>query len=177
MRHALLLHPDCRSAAVERVEADVTRSPGGLTVRYFLAGNMSGLKLPLPVGPFRADELWRRACFELFLRADGRNDYCEFNFSPSLEWAAYRFDDYRQGMQPLEIPAPRVEIRQDAESFELQAELDLAGLPEAGRRLGLSAVIEETNTGVLYFALAHAPGKPDFHHADGFTIAIPARHS
>jgi hypothetical protein len=137
-----------------------------------VTGDMRGLKLPLPVGPVRAHELWRHTCFELFLRAGGGTDYCEFNFSPSLEWAAYRFEDYRHGMQPLEIPAPRIEIRQDADTFELQAGLNLTSVADADWRLGLSAVIEETNGDISYFALAHAPGKPDFHHAQAFALPL-----
>jgi hypothetical protein len=35
-------------------------------------------------------------------------------------------------------------------------------------RLGLSALIEDTSGCKSYWALAHPPGKPDFHHADCF---------
>jgi hypothetical protein len=31
-------------------------------------------------------------------------------------------------------------------------------------------VIEDQSGGVSYWALAHPPGKPDFHHADGFAL-------
>jgi hypothetical protein len=34
-------------------------------------------------------------------------------------------------------------------------------------------VIEETSGGKSYWALAHPPGKPDFHHADGFVYELP----
>jgi hypothetical protein len=176
MRHLLLLHPDFRATAVERIEAEVLHSPTGLAVRYLVIGDMHVLKLPLPSGSTRADELWRHTCFELFLRAADHNNYYEFNFSPSLEWAAYRFADYRQGMELLETAAPRIELRQDAGTFELRAELSLEGTAEtdgdAEWSVGLSAVIEETNGNVSYFALAHAPGKPDFHRADGFALSI-----
>jgi hypothetical protein len=40
--------------------------------------------------------------------------------------------------------------------------------------LGLSAVIEEMNGRLSYWALAHPPGKPDFHHADCFALELPA---
>jgi hypothetical protein len=179
MRRPLLLHPESRSTVVERIEAELVRSPvSGLTVRYIVTGDMLGLKLPLPTGPVRTDELWRHTCFELFLREHAQDAYYEFNFAPSLQWAAYRFNDYRSGMQALEIPAPRVEIRQDAGTFELQAALNLAGMPEADSladwRLGLSAVFEETNGAISYWALAHQPGKPDFHNVDAFALSLPA---
>jgi hypothetical protein len=40
--------------------------------------------------------------------------------------------------------------------------------------LGLSAVIEETSGAKSYWALAHPPGRPDFHHADGFALMLDA---
>jgi hypothetical protein len=35
-------------------------------------------------------------------------------------------------------------------------------------------VIEETNGRLSYWALAHPPGKPDFHHSDCFALELPA---
>ena len=43
----------------------------------------------------------------------------------------------------------------------------------AAWRLALTAVIEETGGAKSYWALKHAPGKPDFHHADGFVLELP----
>ena len=157
----------------------MTRSPStGLAVHYFVTGDMGALLLPLPLGSGRADELWRHTCFELFLGAGGENAYREFNFAPSLTWAAYRFDSYRQGMRPLEIPAPRIGTRQDARSFELQADLNLDGVFEPDKPadwcLGLCAVIEETNGNISYWALAHPLGKPDFHNMECFALRLAA---
>jgi hypothetical protein len=54
--------------------------------------------------------------------------------------------------------------------------LALGGLDEiksAGRwQMSLTAVIEETNGRKSYWALAHAAGKPDFHHKDGFILEL-----
>jgi hypothetical protein len=53
--------------------------------------------------------------------------------------------------------------------------LDGLSLPGAAVwRLGLSAVIEETSGRKSYWALAHPKGKPDFHHADCFTLELAA---
>jgi hypothetical protein len=50
----------------------------------------------------------------------------------------------------------------------------MSSLPrDAPWRLGLSAVIEETSGRKSYWALAHPPGKPDFHHADCFAYELP----
>jgi hypothetical protein len=48
-----------------------------------------------------------------------------------------------------------------------------AGATRLARRFGLAAVIEETSGRRSFWALAHPPGKPDFHHADCFTLEVP----
>ena len=40
--------------------------------------------------------------------------------------------------------------------------------------VALSAVIEETDGAKSYWALAHPPGPPDFHHPDCFALTLPA---
>jgi len=40
--------------------------------------------------------------------------------------------------------------------------------------IGLAAVIEELDGTKSYWALAHPPGAPDFHHADCFALTLPA---
>src|SRR5262249_32832545 len=118
-------------------------------------------------------ELWNHTCLEAFVRASAGNEYYEFNFAPSTQWAAYRFNSYRSGMGVAdEIAEPRIEVQSGAERFTLSASLQLdrmSRLPqETSWRLGLSALIEEACGRISYWALAHPQGKPDFHHADGF---------
>jgi hypothetical protein len=38
--------------------------------------------------------------------------------------------------------------------------------------VGLSAVVEDLNDSLSYWALKHPPGKPDFHHSDNFALQI-----
>ena len=180
MRQALKLHPDSRCSAGTHIEVDVARPrPGNLVLRYFVTGKMSDLRMPPVTAPTRGDELWRHTCFEAFVRASPGAAYTEFNFAPSTQWAAYRFSDYRSGMSVAsEISAPRVEVQSNGACCELQASLELdrvPGLPSDGAwRLGLSAVIEEASGGISYWALAHPPGKTDFHHSDCFAHELPA---
>ncbi len=175
MRQVLKLHPDSRCAAVTRIEVDVVRPrPGELALRYFVTGKISDLRIPLLTEPARADELWRDTCFEAFVRALPGEAYYEFNFAPSTQWAAYRFDGFRRGMRVAdEIGAPRIDVRTNGAGMELQVLLE--DLPnDAPWRLGLSAVIEERGGCLSYWALAHPPGKPDFHHSDCFALELPA---
>ncbi|HEY0283481.1 MAG TPA: DOMON-like domain-containing protein [Rhizomicrobium sp.] len=140
---------------------------------------IGGLVIPSPAASTRADELWRHTCFEAFLRPSPGEAYVEFNFSPSTQWAAYRFSGVRSGRRnTVEIGAPSIELRRNAECFELRVHLKLEGLPDfpgdSAWRLGLSAVVEEAGGRQSYWALAHPPGKADFHHSDCFALELPA---
>src|SRR5258707_15535221 len=99
MRHALILHPDSRCAAVASIAVEAARARGGgLTLHYLVTGKIGDLRLPPATAPARADELWRHTCFEAFIRAPASGGYFELNFAPSTQWAAYRFSRYREGM-------------------------------------------------------------------------------
>jgi hypothetical protein len=172
MRQALRLHPDSLCLAAAHIEVDVARPRvGGLTFSYVVTGKISDLRLPPAIAAARTDALWRHTCFEAFVRPTQGEAYYEFNFVPSTQWAAYRFDSYRSGMRvATEIGAPRIDVQSAPECYALQAALDLSSLPRDGKwRLGLAAVIEEKSGRQSYWALAHPPGKPDFHHSDCFS--------
>ena len=146
---------------------------GALLLSYEVTGAIADLRLP-PLQPAaHGDELWRHTCFEAFIcPADGKA-YYEFNFTPSTAWAVYRFDAYRSGMRPAdEIGALEIDVRSTPTRFTLRAALELDFLRSRAGRLGLSAVIEEASGRLSYWALAHPPGKPDFHRADCFTCEI-----
>ncbi len=187
MRQTLRLHPDSLCFAATKIEVEVTRPrAGSLLLSYVVTGKIGDLRLP-PVlaaaaaaaAAARTDELWRHTCFEAFLHASPGEAYYEFNFAPSTQWASYRFDSYRSGMRvATEIGAPRIEAQSAPECYSLHAAVELpASLPspasgggKAGGiwRLGLAVVIEETSGRKSYWALAHPPGKADFHHSDCF---------
>ena len=166
--------------AATHIEVEVALPrPGNLLLRYFVTGNVADLRMPPVTAPTRADGLWRHTCFEAFVRASPGAAYYEFNFAPSTQWAAYRFSGYRSGMHVASgIGAPRIEVRSNGGSYELQASLELDRLQDLPSdtvwRLGLSAVIEETSGRKSYWALVHPPGKADFHHSDCFTHELTA---
>ena len=176
MRRVLELHRDCARGAVQRLEVIVERpTPQRLVLRYALAGDLDQLRVPAPGVPARADELWRSTCFEAFLRQDDEPGYLEFNFAPSHEWAAYGFAGYREGMRVADqIPAPRLASARTAQGYELTASLDLSAAANTPWRLAVSAVIEEAGGGKSYWALAHPPGRPDFHHPESFVLDLAA---
>ena len=174
MRQLLILHPDSRCATAIRVEVSVVRPrPDSLVLSYVVAGDISDISVPSAAAAVRSDGLWQHTCFEAFVRASSGAQYYEFNYSPSTQWAAYTFTGYRSGMDvAIAISAPAIEGRSSPDSYTLQTTLELDRLSALSRkspwRLGLSAVIEDTSGRKSYWALAHPPGKPDFHHEDCF---------
>jgi hypothetical protein len=157
------------SAAIRAIDVDLTRKPDGFIVRYCAVGTQAAVKYPPPRTPRRADDLWRTTCFEAFLATDD-GGYYELNFSPSTEWAVYRFDGYRAAMRPSDdVGTPRIEVRADAAGYELVASF---GTQPNAARLGLSAIVEEKDGKKSYWALAHPELRPDFHHAASFALDL-----
>lgn len=178
MRLALIHDPDTPGAAVTGIAVDVARSRAGcLVLGYVVTGDIGAVRMPGAAAPERTDGLWRHTCFEAFVGFSAGGGYYEFNFAPSKQWAAYRFTAYRCGMAVADgIAAPAIAVEQAPERYALQATLALHRLPglssTAPWRLGLSAVIEESSGRISYWALAHPPGKPDFHHAACFACDL-----
>lgn len=162
------LHPhhDFPCRAVTRLEADAHRPrPDALVLDWRLTATPGLMALPEPGAGRRRDGLWRHTCFEAFIGSPDARAYQEFNFSPSGDWAAYRFADHRVGMQPLELPeAPRMRWQQAPGQLRLTVSLPLGPAAPPVLRLGLCAVVEATAGAMSYWALRHPPGPPDFHH-------------
>ena len=133
-------------------------------------------KAPRAIGR-RRDELWRSTCFEMFMKRRDDPGYWEFNVAPSGDWAAYRFTKFRDGMENEDaVEILRIEQDRRPDGFRLEAEIDAAALPLAdgcGLQLGFSAVLEDRHGETAYWALAHPPGKPDFHHVSNFAYRLP----
>jgi hypothetical protein len=176
----LRCHPATPCGAAVSVSVQVRVQADALRLRYTLRGDTSALRIPAPAAPVPADGLWQRTCFEAFVAADGDAAYREFNFSPSSEWAAYRFSAERQRDPPTEalerlwLSPPLV--RTAPRSLTLTVRVPIAGLPRspATMALGLCAVIEECDGRLSYWALHHPHDRPDFHHRDGRSLRLPA---
>ena len=170
----LVCHPQTPSKAMRGIEVVVGGAASGiLTLAFAMEGDLCGLRIPEPRLSRRVHGLWGHTCFEAFVMAEKGPGYREFNFSPSSEWAAYAFHSYREGGE-LEVQlAPGIVVRQTGDRLELDAEIRRDFLP-SGRslRLGLSAVLEDADGVLSYWALQHPPGKPDFHHTDTFALQL-----
>ena len=176
-------HPGSASTAVRGVFANARVTPDrGITFTYLLEAELSGLRIPARGLGGRADGLWQHTCFEAFVTVPGKEGYREFNFAPSGDWAVYAFSHYREGISVTIAHGPQITGDMGEGRLEVEAIVARELVPQegsgAGWRIALSAVIED-DAGVLgYWALEHPSGKPDFHHPDGFALALqPASSS
>ena len=140
---------------------------GALAVRFILDADLDRLRIPGRRPARFVDGLWRHTCFEVFLARKGAHAYREYNLAPSGEWAGYVFRKYRLRGND-EAPAPRTRIRRSGRGLQVDLKIKAQGR----MRVGLSAVIQEKDGGISYWALRHPPGKPDFHHRRAFALEL-----
>lgn len=170
MQCSLVRHPQSPVGPIEGIEASLAASGRHWLVEYRVRGAIDAIVVPARVSePRFTDELWRTTCFEAFVGGDGAA-YTEYNFSPSGAWAAYRFADYRAETTSICSEPPKIVTHRADDALVVTAAL---GPPKG--TLGLSVVIEARDGSKSYWALAHPPGAPDFHHRDCFALTLPPR--
>ena len=152
----------------------------GLAATYVCGVSIADVCLPPQTLPGMADELWRHTCCELFVGQRNAPDYREFNFSPSGQWAAYRFSAYRERRYFLPDTSPQIQFSSDADGWRLQAMIPatlLATLDQTEIELSVATILESADGRLSYWALIHPRENPDFHHRGGFILRgseIPA---
>lgn len=173
-RFQLIPHPDMPPKAVRGVEVGIVYDVDEILLTFMVQGG-ENVAVPLWLPSARANHLWKTTCFEMFLAPVGSPTYFEFNYSPSTQWAAYRLESYRAGMRDLLLSIePFIERGEMLSGYFIEIDQDLTDIPPGTLQLGLSAVIEECDGTKSYWALAHAPGPPDFHNRDCFIATLPA---
>lgn len=171
----LTCHIDTPCTAVRAVHVEVEERPqGALCLCYELTGDLAQIRIPAPQPAIAVDGLWQHSCFELFIAVKGETSYHEFNFSPSGQWAAYAFSDYRARCAWTASRAPLIRFTQTDGHLRLEAVIAAADLPQniacKPFQLGLTAVIEAIDGSRSYWALFHPETRPDFHHRAGFVL-------
>jgi hypothetical protein len=171
----LTCHPLIGCQAVHKVTVALGWPQDGvLALTYTLTGDCTRMCIP-PLQPqAQVDGLWQHTCFEAFIAAKDSPAYWEFNFSPSSEWVVYHFRGYRDRTPDGGIDTvPKIIVSQTDDHLQLDTRICLPPLlMRQPLRLALSAVIEDENGKLSYWALKHPPGKPDFHHSDAFTLEL-----
>lgn len=143
-------------------------------MRFCLDCPPDALRIPAAGASGPADGLWQHTCCEAFIADEQGDGYLEFNFSPSGQWACYRFLAYRQRDTAFTPPAaPSINCHTQPAAFVLTATIPPALLPGEGASLvGLTAVIETADGRKSYWATTHCAAQPDFHLRQSFTLNL-----
>ncbi len=166
----LVPHPSSYLENIHTLKVATEIKEGRLALSYQLRAVIPKLQIPASAQSVRADNLWKHSCFEVFLLTDNGPAYQEYNFSPSGAWAHYVFNEYRQATAAeTEIHAPVIKTQTELSYFELNT---IVPLDNSIHYIGLSAVIEDLQGRLSYWALRHPADQPDFHHPDAFTLKL-----
>ena len=138
----------------------------------------------------RRDELWQHTCLECFLGAAGREAYWEINMAPNGDWNVYALDGYRQGLRPEpsqeQLPFTCSWQQNAGGALTLQLSLhwmlppalidDLAmgnGRDQpAALEWNVTAVLEQPDGRLSYWAVGHRPEQADFHWRAAWSRAL-----
>jgi hypothetical protein len=135
----------------------------------------------------RRDELWKSTCLEIFVGSAQSSSYIELNLSPSGDWNAYFFENYRLGMRPVADAHPpllKFENAVSGDALSWHACLrssdgngsdhgEVVKLLGSGPLvMGASCVLEYKSGEREYWALVHAGEKPDFHLRESFRLPL-----
>ncbi|CAG7857485.1 hypothetical protein MCAMS1_02325 [biofilm metagenome] len=178
VKSCLLYHPDTGDELIKHMHIGVKAlyQDNNLKLHFDVLGAIDQLLIPKPKSPEEINGLWEHTCFEAFISVVEESYYREFNFSPSGDWAAYAFDEYRAAKTWHAYMPPAISYVRTGERLSLEAVISQHDLPENPRkqpyRLGMTAVLETKTGGLSYWALFHPSGKPDFHHRTGFTLSF-----
>ncbi len=177
-KSCLIHHPDTDDDGIKAFYIGVKAhyQNGDLTLRYEVQGAIDLLAIPTSKVPIETDYLWQHTCFEAFIAVEEDEAYHEYNFSPSGDWAAYAFNDYRKQKSWRAQDASAIHCAISEDQLVLTAVIAHRNLPEnplnKSYRLGLSTVLKTKADDLSYWSLFHPSGAPDFHHRSSFTLSF-----
>lgn len=157
------LYPFENISKIWEVICQIRRKTNKWFLTYSALGPIQDLKLP-PIqnqGKFQ-NQLWEETCFEIFFTNNTSTEYSEWNFSPSGNWAYYRFQDYRKPklshpkLEP--ITPPQIEI--ETNKLNLVVEIPLE---ENFEYYQASVILKFQNNLKSHWCFGHPPNKADFH--------------
>lgn len=164
-------HPAHGPGPLLLVTAAGSLNEGCLELTFGMRGRIAEVELPPYAGdPCRRDGLWTKSCCEIFIGLD--DGYLELNFSPSRDWAAYRFEGYRRGQTALDgIEVDVAPWKRSGDELQLHSRArwsaNFRPLCRAWR-INACAVVEDNGGQKSYWALRHPSADPDFHHSESF---------
>jgi hypothetical protein len=153
MNYNLIPYQDCHYQVFANIVIAASH-----TLLSFEIEDSEGLELsPLTSSPSYTEGLWNKTCFEFFYNKIHNNaHYTEWNFSPSLDWCCYEFEEYRGTPKKVQMITPKITSTQKGLEIILPTKLDIASF-------NLTGVLKTKKNETHYLALKHPKEKADFH--------------
>ena len=137
-----------------------------VTLSFLVEGALENYIFPSPQTSKRANELWKSTCFELFLAHSEKEEYYEFNISPSLAWNCYHLSTYRAEPKEVEILVePVIKTTKESGCYRLDFELKGFALTSFDR-VNLTAILLTKEGERTFWSLKKMQGSPDFHERE-----------
>lgn len=160
------------------ISGKITAQTDALSIQFLISGELARVRLPaVDKCAQRRGNLWQSTCLELFASPANSPRYWEYNFSPSHHWAVFQFTGYRENPTDDESTTElSITTRQiNDQQFELACQVPLpAPLQGQSIDIGVSAVIQDVQNNLYYYALIHCQETADFHNRDSFIIHVDA---
>jgi hypothetical protein len=171
VRCVLECHPQTPCVAVREVAVEIgIESPDVLVACFRILGDIERLRVP--VAALDPDRLWEHTCCEVFVAPPASDRYVEWNFSATGQFARFEFSSYRRRTTTV-VPVPaRLSVFARDRELRLEAKAPLRPGVSDSARIALATVIEDDAGTLSYWAMRHPSDRPDFHHADGFALAL-----
>lgn len=157
------------------VKCSLLKNENKIELQYNVVGPISSLSFEnFNQQQFRPDEIWKRSCFELFLKDPSSTRYYEFNFSPQGAWNSYYFNNYRElAGHSLINKEPIISFEKSINQVSCFVELNLSNwISKRFTLASTTCILKNQDNHNNYFAPSHPCDDPDFHHYDGFTINL-----
>ena len=152
--------------------AKVSYTQASLKISYLLRGDLNQIELPSAEnGGIRRDNLWQTTCFEFFLAIFNSPQYWEFNLASTGDWNVYRFAKYRREMrEEAAFKSLPCQTQADDSQYQIETKVNLKPIIVGNTPLeiAVSAVIEDINHNLSYWAITHPGTEADFHRRDSF---------
>ena len=180
MEIKLMSHPNtAQPSAPISVVAFLNRCNTKVMIEYVLTGDMKEFSIPaVSLNPSRVDGLWCHTCFEAFMRFEDSEAYYELNASPTDDWNLYSSSGYHQDR----IADDRINyIFQESHFSEGIyrkvihvdfANIFPADLNKLDLHMGITAVLEDRNQNLSYWAHTHCDTRPNFHMLESFSLQL-----
>lgn len=166
---------DEQSAPQISINVELNQNDESLFLSYSIKEGLSLIDLGNSTpNKERLLKLWEKTCFEFFLKNE-KDEYVEFNFSPSFEWNCFYFKQKGDALKEWELMnRPETQILLSLDHYfivvELRKELFPKGFFDKKTELSaaITSVIKDKKGKMSYWALAHADTRPNFHDFRSF---------